>query len=255
MKNTAFNIAALAMITLFSSCQDKIKKTTTNVAVAETVKEVVPQKGTRHLYVTAASGLSLREYNNLNSEKLAVMPYGTKVEVVLAEKNNTMNIRGVSGGMHQVAYNNKTGYAFSGYLSELFPPEPGANAKMYIADLQNTHPTASITALVGGTASEPSNTQTLLIPTIKWHEAYLIAQKLYEIPRSFALPEPKGEDQEVINNPNKLASTLLSELQVSRVEDTLLKIVFTFVSQDFKRTVSITQQDNMMKIEEARIVY
>jgi hypothetical protein len=255
MKNPALNIAAFAVITLFTSCEDKKKQTTPNLVVAEIVTEGVPEKVTGHLYVTAASGLSLREYNNLNSKKLAVMPYGTKVEVLLAEKNKTMNISGISGGMHQVAYNNKIGYAFSGYLSELFPPERGANAKRYVSDLQNTHPRAALSALVGGTASEPSNTETLLIPTTKWHEAYLIAQKLYEIPRSFALPEPNGKEEEVLNNPNKSINTLVSELQVIRIENALLKILFTHASQSFRRTVSITQQDSMMKIEEVRFVH
>jgi hypothetical protein len=255
MKNPAFNIVAFAMITLFTSCEDKKKQTSPNLTVAEIVTEGAPEKATRHLYVTAASGLSLREYNNLNSEKLAVMPYGTMVEVVLVEKNKTMNISGVSGGMHQVAYNDKIGYAFSGYLSELFPPERGANAKMYISDLQNTHPTAVFSALVGGTASEPTNTETLLIPTTKWHEAFLIAQKLYEIPRSFALPEPNGKEEEGLHNPSKSINTLVSELQVIRIENALLKILFTQASLGFRRTVSITQQDSMMKIEEARVVY
>ena len=189
MKTKALAIAALIAITFFTSCKEKLPQQT-EIALTQISAQSPPEKKTASLYVTAASGLSLRQYNNLKSQKLAVMPYGTKVEIVSLEANNTMNIRGIKGGMHQVLYNNKTGFAFSGYLSELFPPEPGANPKMYIADLQNTHPTASITELVGGTASEPSSTETLLIPTTKWHEAYLIAQKLYDIPRDFAMPDP-----------------------------------------------------------------
>ncbi|MGK0385565.1 MAG: hypothetical protein ACI849_000167 [Patiriisocius sp.] len=254
MKKIAFNIGALAIIALFTSCEKKIELTTTNLAVAEFITEVIPEKTIDYLYVTAASGLSLRAYNNLNSEKLAVMPYGTKVKIVSVEENNTMNIRGIKGGMHQVEYNNKTGFAFNGYLSELFPPERGATAKMYITDLQNTHARASITEVTGGTASKPSNTQTLLIPTSKWHEVYLIAQKLYEIPRSFTLPKPKGKDNVVINNPNKTSKAWVSELQVERKEDTLLKIVYANSSNNFKRTITITEEGDMMKIEEVREV-
>jgi hypothetical protein len=255
MKNIAFNIGALAILALFTSCEKKTERTTTDLAVAEIITEVVPKKIVGYLYVTATSGLSLRAYNNLNSEKLAVMPYGSKVEIVAVEEKNTMNIQGIKGGMHHVAYNNKTGYAFNGYLSELFPPERGANAKMYIADLQRTHATASIVEVTGGTASEPSNTQTILIPTSKWHEAYLIAQKLYEIPRSFALPKPKGKDKIVINNPKKKSKAWVSELQVERKEGALLKIMYANSSSNFKRTVTITEEADMMKIEEVRAVH
>ena len=153
-----------------------------------------------------------------------------------------------------ILYNNKTGFAFSGYLSELFPPEPGANPKMYIADLQNTHPAASITELVGGTASEPSSTETLLIPTTKWHEAYLIAQKLYDIPRDFAMPDPKGRDAQVINSPNTPLEALVRELQVTRLDNTLVEIVYNYTTSNFKQHLTIQKQDGMMRITQHYVV-
>ncbi len=253
MKTKALAIAALTIITLFTSCE---KNTPQNpeIALTQISAQPIAEKKTASLYVTAASGLSLRQYNNLKSQKLAVMPYGTKVEIVSLELNNTMNISGVKGGMHQVLYNNKTGFAFSGYLSELFPPEPGANPKMYIADLQNTHPTASIKEFTGGTASEPSSTETLLIPTTKWHEAYLIAQKLYDIPRDFAMPDPKGRDAQVINSTNKPLDALVRELQVTRLDNTLVEIVYNYTTTNFKQHLSISTQDGMMKITQHFVV-
>jgi hypothetical protein len=125
---------------------------------------------------------------------------------------------------------------------------------MYIADLQNTHPTASITELVGGTASEPSSTETLLIPTTKWHEAYSIAQKLYDIPRDFAMPDPKGRDAQVINNQNKPIEALISELQVTRLNNTLVEIVYNFTTSNSKQHLSISKQDGMMKIKQQYVV-
>ena len=249
MKTKALAIAALTAITFFTSCEEKLPQQT-EIALTQITNQPPVEKKTTSFYVTAASGLSLREYNNLKSQKLAVMPYGTKVEVVTLEANNTMNIRGVEGGMHQVLYNNKTGFAFSGYLSDLFPPEPGVNPKMYIADLQNTHPTASITELVGGTASKPSSTETLLIPTTKWHEAYLIAQKLYGIPRDFALPDPKGREVQKTSNPNMPIGALVSELLVTRLDNTLVEIVYNYTTSNFKQYVSISPQNGMMKIEQ-----
>ena len=253
MKTKALAIAALIAITFFTSCKEKLPQQT-EIALTQISAQSPPEKKTATLYVTAASGLSLRQYNNLKSQKLAVMPYGTKVEIVSLEANNTMNIRGVKGGMHQVLYNNKTGFAFSGYLSELFPPEPGANPKMYIADLQNTHPSASITELVGGTASEPSSTETLLIPTTKWHEAYLIAQKLYDIPRDFAMPDPQGRDAQVINSPNTPLEALVLELQVTRLDNTLVEIVYNYTTSNFKQHLTIQKQDGMMRITQHYVV-
>ena len=248
MKTKALAIATTAII-LFTSCEEKLPQQK-ELLPEQITNQPPPQEKTTSLYVIAASGLSLREYNNLKSQKLAVMPYGTKVEVVTLEANNTMNVRGIKGGMHQVLYNNKTGFAFSGYLSDLFPPEPGANPKMYIADLQNTHPTASITELVGGTASKPTSTETLLIPTTKWHEAYLIAQKLYGIPRDFALPDPKGRDVQKTSNPNMPIGALESELLVTRLDNTLVEIVYNYTTSNFKQYVSIGLQNGMMKIEQ-----
>jgi hypothetical protein len=253
MKTKALAIAALTIITLFTSCEKNTPQNT-EIALTQISAQPIAEKKTAPLYVTAASGLSLRQYNNLKSQKLAVMPYGTKVEIVSLELNNTMNISGVKGGMHQVLYNNKTGFAFSGYLSELFPPEPGANPKMYIADLQNTHPTASIKEFTGGTASEPSSTETLLIPTTKWHEAYLIAQKLYDIPRDFAMPDPKGRDAQVINSTNKPLDALVRELQVTRLDNTLVEIVYNYTTTNFKQHLSISTQDGMMKITQHFVV-
>ena len=95
---------------------------------------------------------------------------------------------------------------------------------------KNTHPTASIKEFTGGTASEPSSTETLLIPTTKWHEAYLIAQKLYDIPRDFAMPDPKGRDAQVINSTNKPLDALVRELQVTRLDNTLVEIVYNYTT-------------------------
>lgn len=256
MKNTALNIAALAILTFLTSCENKVAPSSNkDVAVADITHEVtVPEKTISYLYVTAPSGLSLRTHNNLNSDKLAVMPYGTKVEIITLEQSNTMKVQGLAGGMHEVSYNNKTGFAFNGYLSELFPPEKGANAKMYIEDLQNTHPKAAFTTKTGGTASNPSNTETLMLPSTKWHEAFLIAQKLYEIPRVFAVPSPKGKDKEVIKNPKQTSKRWVSELLIERAGNTLQKIVFTNASEGYGRTVTITKAGDMMQIEEVGVV-
>ena len=59
------------------------------ITESDNPKEIISDN---YLYVTAFTGLSLREYANIQSEKLAVMPYGTKVKVIIAEENPTMII-------------------------------------------------------------------------------------------------------------------------------------------------------------------
>jgi hypothetical protein len=95
MKTVKILSLALASTTLFLSCKKEgksskeIKKTSENeLAIVDTaIIEENTTKKSDYLYVTSISGLSLRAYANLQSEKLAVMPYGTKVKVVSLEKN------------------------------------------------------------------------------------------------------------------------------------------------------------------------
>lgn len=213
------------------------------------------QEKATSLYVTATAGLSLREYSNLNSEKLAIMPYGAKIEVVLLEENTTMNVKGVKGGMHQMSYNNKVGFAFSGYLSKLFPPESGSSAEAYLRDLSYSHPEASFQKCASGTASKPESTETILLPTDQWHEAFAIAKKLYSIPYSFAMPNPKGRELQTISIGSDEQDGIYSneetinELQIKRSNDSFEEITWFYSDSDFGSFVKINQQNGLMKIE------
>ncbi|GEQ84971.1 hypothetical protein ULMS_04790 [Patiriisocius marinistellae] len=250
MKNTTFTFALLALIIL-SACKNN-KEQTAQISeenMEDIVEEANKKQNSDYLYVTATSGLSLREFDNLNSEKLAVMPYGTKLKLKLIEENETMNVGGIKGGMHQVEYNNKTGYAFNGYLSEFFPPEKNAKAEFYIDDLKATHPQATFTETVGGTASNPTNTETVLLPTKKWHEAFYIAQKLYDIPLAFSFPNPKGRDAQTVKNPKKPDYMFSSELNVEREANLLKTIKYTQAGEGYGSSVTITAEGDMMKIE------
>src|SRR5690606_37348851 len=142
--------------------------------------------------VTAVSGLTLRAFPNLQSEKLAVMPLGTKVKIVKAESETTMNVGGIDGAMDEVEYNNKKGFAFNGFMSKFSPPAEDASAKNYAEELKKDFSKVNYSEATGGTASKPTKTETLILPTDKWHEAFFTAQQLFAIPKSFAFPNPKG---------------------------------------------------------------
>lgn len=243
------HLLCLAVIALgLVACNDN--KTQVHVpdedfALSEPEVETTPD----YLYVSAPSGLTLRQHNNLNSEKLAVMPYGTKVKVITPETEKTMTVGGIKGGMHQVEFNHKTGYAFNGYLSQFFPPEEDMKPKAYAEALREAFPGVSYSESNGGSASNPSNTVVLRLPTDQWHEAFFIATELYGIPKNFAFPSPKGSPTETVQDTKKPANVQHSELVVNRSEDELSKIEYRYATEGFGYTVTISPENGMMQLE------
>jgi hypothetical protein len=251
MKTIAFSILFLAGITLLSSCKNDAK---TNEETQTVVTDSIPtETAPDALYVTAVSGLTLREFPNLQSAKLTVMPLGTKVKIVNAEEKTTMNVGGIDGAMDEVEFNNKTGFAFNGFLSKFFPPGENVSAKNYVEELKKDFPKVSYFEATGGTASKPTKTETLILPTNKWHEAFFTAQQLFGIPRQFAFPNPKGANSETQQNNDKKKGDFISELQISRNENVLQKIVYTYKTTGFGYTVTITKEAEGMKLEKVEV--
>jgi hypothetical protein len=185
----------------------------------------------------------------VNSEKLAVMPYGTKVKVVTPETRETMTVGGIKGGMHEVEFNHKTGYAFNGYLSRFFPPEEDMKPKAYADALKEQYPKVSYSETTGGTASNPSNTMVLSLPTSRWHEAFFIATELYNIPKNFAFPDPKGSPTETVQDTKKPNKVQRSELIVTRNDDQLSKVEYYYATEGYGYTVTITQENGAMVLK------
>ena len=254
MKKVVFIILAASIV--FVSCKNE----SSEKQVVETVKDLaladstIEESNPEYLYVTAFSGLSLREFNNLNSEKLAKMPYGTKVKVLTPEMNLTMNVGGIKGGMDEVEFNHKKGFAFNGYLSKFFPPERDTNVKGYAEELKESFPAVTFSERVGGTASKPINTETLVLPTTLWHEAYFVAQRLFDFPKDFDFPNPKGKDEEVFKDKKPEKNIWISELHVNRKDDVLEKIKYVYKAKNYGYTVTITQEGDVMKLEKTEIV-
>ena len=257
MKKVVLMIAAVVLTTPFFSCKEKTAEVSSNTET-EAV-ETLPSKELALLnsseialdeyrYVTAPSGLSLREYNNLQSEKVAKMPYGTKVKIISAEGKNTMNVSGIKGAMDKVAFNHKEGFAFNGYLSKYFPPERDITVKGYASELQKQFPEVVYTETVTGSASNPITTETLLLPNIPWHEAFGTAQRLYDFPDEFEFPNPKGKDEEIIFDGKPKKGIWISQLEISRKENELQKIEYVYSSQQFSSKVTIEKEGDTMKI-------
>lgn len=251
MKTVAFSILALVGFTFLFSCKNDAKNNDeTQTVVTDSIPaETAPEA----MYVTAVSGLTLREFPNLQSAKLAVMPIGTKVKIVNTEGKVTMNVGGIDGAMDEVEFNNKKGFAFNGFLSKFFPPEEDASAKSYAGELINDFPNVKYSEATGGTVSKPTTTEILILPTDKWHEGFFAAQQLFSIPKEFAFPNPKGSNSETQQNGNKKKNDFISELQISRNNNELQKIVYNYKTTGFGYTVTISKESAGMKLEKMEV--
>jgi hypothetical protein len=125
--------------------------------------------------------------------------------------------------------------------------------KNYVEELKKDFPKVSYFEATGGTASKPTKTETLILPTNKWHEAFFTAQQLFGIPRQFAFPNPKGANSETQQNNDKKKGDFISELQISRNENVLQKIVYTYKTTGFGYTVTITKEAEGMKLEKVEV--
>lgn len=256
------SLVLISSIVLFSCKESETELTETTVTsekeLAMAVASLTKKPTETYLYVTASTGLSLREYANLQSEKLAVMPYGTRVKVITSEKNNTMKVGEIKGGMNEIEYNQKKGFAFNGFLSKYFPPEKGISTKGYAEELKENFSGVTYSETVGGTASKPTNTETLILPEAAWNEAFNIAQQLYKLPKEFVFPSSKGKEFQIIKEKDTSTKTStnswISELQIFRKEDVIKKIEYIYKNKGFSKTVSISKEGNSINISSKEIV-
>lgn len=251
MKSTVYFLISLIIVISISSCKNEVKNSEeTESMVSDTIPvETIPT----FLYVTAVSGLSLREHPNLQSEKLTVMPLGTKVKIVNEEGKTTMNVGGIDGAMDEIEYNNQKGFAFNGFLSKFMPVGENAVAKNYAEELKKDFPNLEYSETTGGSVNKPTKTETFILPTDKWHEAFFVAQQLFNIPKDFAFPNPKGSNNETQQDGNKKKNVILSELQISRNANQLQKIVYNYKIEGFGYNVVISKDSKGMKIEKTEV--
>lgn len=247
MKSSYLSFIAICISLSIFSCKNNSEKVE---EAQETPSDTIAKVETpAFMYVTASSGLSLREFPNLQSEKVAVMPLGTKVKIINAEGKTTMNVGGIYGAMDEVEYNNKKGFAFNGFLSKFFPPDIDSSAKGYAESLKIDFPQTKFTESTGGTASAPTKTETILLPTNKWHEGFYAAQQLFGFPKSFAFPNPKGSNDETVQDAKPAKNTQTSKLNISRKDNELQRITYRYKTTKFSYTVTISKDNEMVKLE------
>lgn len=106
------------------------------LTMAQPVSAIINYVPGDTLYVWAFSGLSLREQPDLNSSRLAVLPYGTVLVAQNYSQDKQTSVTAVPsykdgetmypavvfhGDFAMVSYNGVTGYLFDGYLSKSPP--------------------------------------------------------------------------------------------------------------------------------------
>lgn len=116
MKKTII-IFASTLLSFATVAQKANPKTTTPKTT--NAKEIKPD-----LYVTAKSGLKLRETPSLTGKPLATAAQGSKVQWLSTDYKNKVKVEGKEGFLAKVLFEGKTGFMFDGFLAINSPLAP-----------------------------------------------------------------------------------------------------------------------------------
>ena len=209
-----------------------------------------------YAYFLAPGGLYLSAHDNLHSERLTLMPWGSKVLVEQAPQNNTMTVGGIPGAMYGVRFNDLEGFAFSGYLGPYTPPSHKMNAAQYTAHLIENQPEHSesleipqYTRTVSDDLTAPSVSESLFMPRMNLNQAYLVAQRLFGIPEDLKCPSVAGPENAVYPDKKPKKGIWKSELAVRRAQGQIQEMTYVYRSKNFMRRVSLTPRDNGVLIQ------
>ena len=209
-----------------------------------------------YAYVLAPGGLYLRAHNNLHSERLTLMPWGSKVLIQEKPLDNTMTVSGIPGTMYTVRFNDLEGFAFSGYLGPYAPPSHKMNAAQYTAHLIENQPEHSesleipqYSRTVSDDLTAPSVSESLFMPRMNLNQAYLVAQRLFGIPEDLKCPSVAGPENAVYPDKKPKKGIWKSELAVRRAQGQIQEMPYVYRSKNFMKRVSLTPRENGVLIQ------
>lgn len=236
------------LVLSLSACKEDPKKSippiigngteTLHGETSDAVQESLP--GTR-LFVIAPNGLSLREENKLDSEKLTVMPLGSEVVLLETSTETPLEVEYIKGGMHKINFEGQVGFAFSGYLSPVLLHQKDEATEAYITRLKNQYPKLRYESKPNNPDFHEGFTDIFTLPAASWHEAYYLVSAMYNIPKSLGFPNPVGPNETTIENAEKSDTIWDSGLTVMREADQLKKIIYYFRTDGFGYSVDIVQ--------------
>ncbi len=209
----------------------------------------------RKLFITARSGLSLRQGTNLKSEKILTIPYGYQVTHLSSPKQTTMTVAGIEGNMVEVNYLGTTGFVFSGYLSTLAPPLVDETATQYAKRLSSPEKTIKVSKIKNTKGDEFGLTTSITLPASSWGESYMLAQALFDIPKTIAVDLTENSRSTIVNIKKRLR-TKTDEVILGRDKDSNINhITYSYSIRGYKRTVSIKSVDKNFMITEVEWSY
>lgn len=255
-----FSIVLLFAVSCTSSNKDKsLNDTSVSQATSKTFptyteamnkKEVTPLS---KFYITAGSGLSLREASNLNSRKILTIPYGGEVSHISTPEHTSMTVDGITGNMIEVSYQGAKGFVFSGYLSTLSPPLESETIQEYAKRLSTPEKPIKVSKIKNAKGDQFGLTTSIELPTKSWGEAFSLARGLFDIPKGIQVDLTNTTKSRVINK-NKREKTKTDELIVTRNDQNLLQnITYSYIMRDYNRTVTITKKDGLFSISEVEV--
>jgi len=244
-------ITSASLFIILGSCKNSTEETNVESPEVISVSEAIQKRQNQtEFYVMAASGLSLRKSNTTKSDKLAVMPYGSMVTVKLQTKQTSISVEHIEGAMQAVVFNGLEDYCFNGYLSPYPMPVKGVSVKDYVAQLKAKNAAVTYKQKENDSSFHQGYREFLKLPNIQWHEAYYIAQNLFDVPRSLVFPNPNGITYEVIEEPTKPKDVWSSDLTVRRTNNTLDTISYRWRAEGSGYGMLITKPDpSQLQIE------
>ena len=253
MKTAILQFSFLSVL-LFGACKE-VEPKTNELPLAQNTdtihdKAAATQTNTMR-YVLALNGLSLRKENTLGSEKLTIMPLGSAVALLEAASDTLLEVEHIKGGMHKIAYQGETGYAFSGFLGNFELPIKDEDVETYMARLKKKYPHLTYKSEDNDPDFHEGYTETFTLPANNWPEAYYATAATCHFPKRLGLPASNGPDQETMEDPEKPADAWSSYLTVTRKQNELQTIEYAYRTLGFGSLVTI-ERDNE---KEFRVTY
>ncbi len=172
-------------------------------------------------YVVAEAGLQLRARPKIETESLAVIPFGAEVRVVgQAATEEGLVVENVPGQWIRVSYEGQRGYAFSGHLIH-YPPPTGQSLGSYARKLERDGFTVERTTTdhAGSPDHHPGTEVELVLERADMAEAFLIARRLFAIPASLPYPGPGMSGEQTYDDPDPPKTLWFRNLVAIRDED------------------------------------
>ncbi len=215
------------------------------------------QKPAGTYYAAATAGLNLRASASPTAEKVALAQYGEKVELLQPAADRSMVVDGISGGMAQVKYNGKTGYAFDGFLSPCVMPLKGEEVEAYAGRLWASQVDVLHEEHRKDYGGYVSMEYALHFESLSWSEAFLVAKNLFGIPAPLQFQGEKGSAPKVTKNPNATETAWTDQLEATYDDSgKMLSTIYSFRAEGGGQVILIqksTDQNYTLKISEIDI--